>query len=236
MDRFRCILCSLIVALCAVPLTVQAQTDVAASVYGAFGSTAQSSNFVVGITESPSNAAGVLLEVRHIMNPLVGFEGTYSYNRANQAYSSSLGGPSCAALGLPSCAKAVDVEIPANAHEITGDWVFSMKLANLRPFALAGGGILFTVPSEGTVPGTAIVCGSVTNECEPTSTTFTATRQTTGVFVYGAGIDWTLLPHLGLRFQYRGNLYKAPNLVEVFQSLDSFTHNSEPMAGVFFRF
>ena len=49
-------------------------------------------------------------------------------------------------------------------------------------------------------------------------------------------MDWTVVPHLGLRFQYRGNLYKAPDLASVFSSTNSFTHNSEPMIGAFFRF
>ena len=37
-------------------------------------------------TQSPSNAAGGLLEVRHIAHPWLGYEGTYSFNRANQTY------------------------------------------------------------------------------------------------------------------------------------------------------
>jgi hypothetical protein len=41
---------------------------------------------------------------------------------------------------------------------------------------------------------------------------------------------------MGLRFQYRGNLYKAPNLTTVFASTGAFTHASEPMIGAYFRF
>lgn len=219
------LLCTLAIVLGLAPLTLHAQTDVAASVYGAFSPTTQPSSLPIGTTESPSNAAGVLLEVRHIVNPFVGFEGTYSYNRANRAYSYK---PMlvCPAQNpqLP-CGPAEKVtSVPANAHEITGDWVFSMKLANLRPFALAGGGVLRNVPTESTVTGTEITCGPVAEDCVPSSATFSTRTQTTGVFVYGAGLDWTLLPHLGLRFQYRGNLYKAPDMVQVFTSLNSFTH------------
>ena len=60
--------------------------------------------------------------------------------------------------------------------------------------------------------------------------------QTKGVFQYGAGLDWTVLPHIGLRFQYRGNVYKAANLTKVFTSTDKFTQTAEPVVGVFFRF
>jgi hypothetical protein len=56
------------------------------------------------------------------------------------------------------------------------------------------------------------------------------------VYVYGAGLDWGLLPHLGLRFQYRGNLYKSPNLSKLYTSTDQFRHTSEPMIGAYFSF
>jgi hypothetical protein len=67
------------------------QTDVSLSIYGAFGGTTTGD----GVRQSPSNAAGGIVEVRHISNPLVGFEGTYSFNRANQVYTPTV---SC---GLP---------------------------------------------------------------------------------------------------------------------------------------
>jgi hypothetical protein len=37
------------------------------------------------------------------------------------------------------------------------------------------------------------------------------------------------------RFQYRGNLYKAPDLSKLYTSTGTFTHISEPMIGVYFR-
>jgi len=41
---------------------------------------------------------------------------------------------------------------------------------------------------------------------------------------------------VGLRFQYRGNLYKAPDLSKLYTSIDAFKHSSEPMAGVYINF
>jgi opacity protein-like surface antigen len=182
------------------------RTDVAGSLYGAFGGTTTGD----GVTQSPSNAAGGLIEVRHIVNPIIGYEGTYSFNRANQTYNPTIP-PECPVGTGPCDAPAA---VSANAHEVTGDWVASLKVANIRPFALAGGGILFNQPS-----------GGQTN-------TNSATKP---VFVYGAGVDWGLLPHLGLRFQYRGNLYKAPDLTRLYTSTGAFTHTAEPMIGVYFR-
>ena len=189
-------------ALAGSPLT-RAQTDVALSLYGAFHGTTNAN----GTIQSPSNSAGGMIELRHISNPIVGWEATYSYNRANQTYRSDCAGVTCTVIE-PATVKA-------NAHEITGDWIASVHIANLRPFALAGVGVLLNQPTGG-----------------QTSTN----SDTKGVFVYGAGLDWGVFPHLGLRFQYRGNLYKAPDLTKLYTSTDAFTHTSEPMIGAYFRF
>jgi opacity protein-like surface antigen len=183
-------------------------TDVAVSLYGAFNGTTNGN----GTVQSPSNAAGGLIEVRHIVNPIIGYEGTYSFNRANQTYTSLT--QVCPVNATPPCPSSPVAAVSADAHEVTGNWVASLKIANLRPFALAGGGLLFNSPS-----------GNQTN----------TTSSTKGVFDYGAGLDWSLLPHLGLRFQYRGNLYKAPDLTRLYTSTGAFTHTSEPMIGVYFR-
>lgn len=220
--------------LCFGSHSIWAQTDVAASVYGVFSPSVSSSPTSADMTAiSPSNAAGFLFELRHIKNPIFGYEATYSFNRANQSYSHTFY-PPCPALQGSCGPTRLLAAIPANAHEVTADWLVSLKLASFRPFALAGGGLLLTVPRSGSVPATSL-CGTALSGCSG-STTLSTTRHTTGVFVYGLGVDWALLPHIGLRFQYRGNVYKAPNLVKSFSSLDRFTHNAEPMAGVFFQF
>ena len=184
-----------------------AQTSVAASVYGAFGG-ATSGN---GTAQSPSNAAGGLIELRHISNPLVGYEASYSFNRANQHYEANY---SCPAAGS-KCPAPLPITVPANAHQIALNWVVSAHVANIRPFALAGVGVLLDE-----------VSGS------PSGSSSTVKP----VYIYGAGVDWGLLPHIGLRLQYRGNLYKAPDLAGAFSSTDRFAHTGQPMIGAYFRF
>jgi opacity protein-like surface antigen len=71
---------------------------------------------------------------------------------------------------------------------------------------------------------------------QPTSGQVGSTSDTKAVYLYGAGLDWGVFPHIGLRFQYRGNLYKAPDLTALFTSTNAFTHTSEPMIGAYFRF
>jgi opacity protein-like surface antigen len=184
------------------------KTDVALNLYGAF--TPKVSND--GASQSPSNSAGGMVELRHIANPILGFEGTYSFNRADQHYSSGLA-ITCP-IGVNPCAPPAEITVKSNAHELTLDWVPSIHFANVRPFGVLGLGVLLNVPSGGQM------------------NTQTATKA---VYVYGAGLDWGLLPHLGLRLQYRGNLYNAPRVSTLYTSIDKFTQTSEPMIGVYLR-
>lgn len=187
--------------LIALSTTAGAQTSVGVSLYGAFSGTTTGNN----VQQSPSNSAGGLIELRHISNPIFGYEATYSYNRANQAYRCS----------TTSCPVLTPATVSANAHEVTVDWVPSVHIAPLRPFGVLGAGLLLN---------------------EPTGNQSNTTSSTQAVYVYGAGLDWGVLPHLGLRFQYRGNLYKAPDLTKLYTSTNTFRHTSEPMVGAYFTF
>lgn len=213
-----------------------AQTTLAGSVFGSFRSSTKIGSASGNSTsENPSNAAGVLLELRHIANPLMGYEVTYSWRRANEAYSGTVDSPCYPSNPDGGCVvTTTTAAIPANAHQITGDWVVSLKFGNLRPFALAGGGLLFDVPAEGNATASSTAC--YLTLCSRTTSSISTRTQTRGLFDYGAGLDWTVLPHLGLRFQYRGDVSKAADLASRFTSTDKFTQNAEPMAGVFFRF
>lgn len=208
------------------------QTSVAVSGYGAFSGTTTGN----GVAQSPANQAGGMIELRHIANPIFGFEATYSFNRANQTYGSPVGNPpdniACPSFG---CTTSLET-VRANAHEITADWVPSLGVANFRPFGVLGVGLLLDVPSESqatvysSCPACPIGLPGTTTTSSPTAT------STKAVYVYGAGLDWGLLPHLGLRFQYRGNLYESPDVSKLFTSGNAFMHTAEPMIGAYFNF
>ena len=178
-----------------------AQTDIGLSAYGAFSGTTDAN----GITQSPANSAGGLFELRHLANPILGFEGTYSFNKADQKYTCGV-----------SCGNVSEATIKADAHEVTVDWVPSIKVLGVRPFGVLGVGALINVPQSG-------------------DTTIETKTDTKAVYVYGAGLDWPVIPHFGVRLQYRGNLYKAPDVTKLFTSADKFTHTAEPMIGIYFR-
>ena len=113
----------------------RAQTDVALSLYGAFSGRTNGN----GTIESPANSAGGIVELRHISNPLVGYEATYSYNRGNETYKPDCSGSTCTALTAQT--------VKAAAHEVTAHRLVSVHAANLRPFVLGGAGLLFHQPS-----------------------------------------------------------------------------------------
>ena len=193
------------------PAALQAQTDVAASLYGSFRGTSNGN----GTAESPSNPAGVMLEMRHISNPLVGYELNYSFNRSDEEYKGSVSTPQ---ICTPNCVPAgntVYQAVKANAHRVGADWFVSLSHLPVKPFALAGVGLLFISPDGGQ--------SDVRGNTKP-------------VFEYGAGVDWTVIPHLGLRFQYRGDLYHSPDLAKAFSSTNRFANTAKPMIGAYFRF
>lgn len=182
-----------------------AQTDIGLSAYGAFSGRTDGN----GYTISPANSAGGIFELRHLANPILGFEGTYSFNRANRNYIIDK------ACGV-SCGNVSAATVKSDAHEVTVDWVPSVKLLGIRPFGVLGVGALFNVPQN-------------------SPSAIDTKTDTKVVYVYGAGLDWPVIPHFGLRLQYRGNLYKTPDVTELFTSADKFTHTSEPMIGIYFR-
>lgn len=220
-------LCFLVsIAFAVASLAASAQTSIALSGYGAFSGTTTAN----GTEQSPANQAGGIFELRHISNPIFGFEGTYSFNRANQTYTNEP--TACPAFG---CSISTET-VRSNAHEITAGWTPSVHIANFRPFGVLGVGLLLDVPDN----SQATVVTTLPNEppCPTSGCTTTTTSSTKTsykpVYVYGAGLDWGLIPHFGLRLQYRGNLYSAPNVTSLFSSTNTFTHTAEPMIGIYF--
>jgi opacity protein-like surface antigen len=112
--------------------------------------------------------------------------------------------------------------VEANAHSVTADYVVSLPIPGLgiRPFLLGGGGLVIFAPQGMTAPQGAPA----------------ASLDTKALFSYGGGVDIRLVPHLGLRVQYRGLLYSAPEFGNAFASTSSFTRTAEPMAGLYLRF
>jgi hypothetical protein len=200
--------------------TAQAQTDVALSGYRTFASssTSASSNGVV-THQTPTDSEGGLFEWRHIVNPLVGFEFEVTSNPADQTYDNPNATlPNCYPLGPTTSAPPAcqpPLKLSGEATQFGGVWVVSKKIGNVRPFLLGGAGFVVTVPGKSAY--------SVNTVMRPN-------------FIYGGGVDWSFEKHFGLRLQVRGNMSKAPNLSDLFNSTTKYTQIYEPMGGIFYRF
>jgi opacity protein-like surface antigen len=110
--------------------------------------------------------------------------------------------------------------IQSNVHEITGAAVATVPyFGRLRPFVLGGGGVLVFDPTG-----------------NDGATSFGASTQTRGTFLYGAGADYFLTNHWGLRAEYQGLFYKVPDFNVPGLNPDSWTHVAQPSAGIVFRF
>ena len=202
-----------------------AQTDVAASIDGAFSGAS-----LVG-TQQATQSVGALLEVRHIFNPLLGFEAAYSYNRAYQMYADTVKNPPCPLSpngGVVNCS-IPPVVISAQTQAITGDWVVSRKMRSFRPFALAGAGVVFVAPSSGQAYTSYSVNGQNVNNSSYTNST------TEFLFVFGIGLDWELTSHFGLRLQDRANINQSPQLGGSGLT-NNLTYTEEPALGICYRF
>ena len=112
-----------------------------------------------------------------------------------------------------------DASIRSDIHEVTGSFVFRIPahLGRLRPYALAGAGaLIFNPTDQNTVAGAA--------------------RQAKATFVYGGGADIHIVHNFGVRAEYRGFLFKAPDFTLIGLNLDKVTHVAQPSAGFFVRF
>jgi len=153
-------------------------------------------------TQRATDSGGLLVGYSYQFNKWAGLEGNYGYSRNTQNYFGSFG----------------QSGIRTDFHEVLGSFVFHIpvRVANVRPYALAGGGALIFNPVD-----------NFTNGID---------RQTRGAFVYGGGFNFDVTRNFGIRTEYRGLVYKSPDFTQPALNLDKVTHLAQPSAGFYFRF
>lgn len=160
------------------------------------------------IQQDPTNSGGFLLSYSYAFRPHSALELNYSFTRDTQYYTliGTITGPVASQQ--------------ANVHELSAAYVLDAgRSRKLDPFVLGGIG--------------ALIFNPVTNSTNPT---FGSTTQTKAAFVYGFGLDYHLAHSLGLRLQYRGLIYKAPDFGLSEISTGSWGHSAEPSIGITYRF
>lgn len=115
--------------------------------------------------------------------------------------------------------------IQDHVTEYTGSYIYHpFRWNRIRPFGLAGGGVLRFYPEyTGTTVNGVVVNLPTVNQTRPT-------------FVFGGGIDYRVTRRWGVRLQYRGFLHQVPDfkLNQLFTGATGLL--SMPTLGVTFRF
>ena len=151
-----------------------------------------------GITNKPTYSGGLLAGYRFNINRWLAAEGDYDFFSNSQKYATSSAG----------------FTAQTYVHAVTGTAVIKLPAYRLiKPFVLAGGGVLVFDPRNTTL----------------------IDRQTRGAFVYGGGFDISLVRHVALRTQYRGFVYKVPDFEVNQLRMDKYTHAAVPSAGLVFH-
>lgn len=159
-----------------------------------------------GTSQTPVDSYGGMVGLRYTQTPFIGFEVTYSLSNLDQKF----------AVDPSTCTYTCGnqpVTIPSKLNEVATDWVVSKTSGNVRPFGV--GGIAFVISTAG---GDYYALNTIVRMG----------------YVYGGGVDWGS-PKFGLRVQYRGTYFKAPNLTANFFPTGKFTQTAEPMVGIYYR-
>jgi hypothetical protein len=162
-----------------------------------------------GITDTPSKAGGGEAAFRHSFHWWLGYEAAYTYTRYHESYA----GGSSTAYGAPEQVFGIQ----HNQHEFSGSYYVHGPTMFIQPFAVVGvSGVLFSPSLNGGQ--------NVSYQFRPGAS-------------FGVGANLPLLTsHIGLRFEYRGVYYKAPDFGESYLTTNAMRLTSEPMAGAYFRF
>lgn len=159
-----------------------------------------------GIDQAVTNSGGTLGSLRYQFRGHSGVELNYGYTRNSQIYTSG--------------SAFTFQEQQANVHELTAAYVYQFNhRKKLSPFLLGGGGLLLFRPI--TASTHSLVGPQNDNE---------------GAFLYGIGANYRLTGALGLRVQFRGLIYKAPDFAVAAVSTGSWTQTGEPSVGLTLRF
>jgi opacity protein-like surface antigen len=175
---------------------------------GSFYQTFVSSTTGMGLKQTPSDGMGGLFEGRYLVNPLLGIEMAVGFHAGDQAYAPIPGACKLTCQNPP-------VAITASQIEATINYVPSYQFGRMRLFGVGGIGVVVTIPG-------ATPLGNITS--------------IRGAYVYGGGLDYDISNHFGIRGQYRGTFYHAPNISAIYPATGQFTQIMMPMGGVYYRF
>jgi opacity protein-like surface antigen len=159
-----------------------------------------------GIDQAVTNSGGILGSFRYQIRRNAALELNYGHTRNSQIYTNG--------------SAFTFQEQQANVHELTAAYVYQFdRKKKLNPFVLGGGGFLLFRP----------ITTSTHSLVDPQN-------ETQGTFLFGLGANYRLTDALGIRVQFRGLMYKAPDFGVATASTGAWTLTGEPSIGLTLRF
>ncbi len=160
-----------------------------------------------GTTDTPTNSLGFLATARYRFNAKHSLAANYGRTHNSQIFNTP----------------PFFYRIQGSVSEYSGAYMFSpFETEKLEPFLFAGAGALVFNPTNTFIDGFQVPVAAV--------------RQTKIAFLYGAGVDYRIHSFVGLRLQYRGLIYKAPDFSFPGFLTSAKGHLAEPSIGLVFKF
>jgi opacity protein-like surface antigen len=146
---------------------------------------------IMQTTQGASPSAGVLATVHQSFKPWLGYNVNFGYSRFTENYSFGSAFISNATTKPPQNSYFSQLSIGTNMYELTiAPVIQGPKTKHFSTFAQFGGGGLWFLPTQ------------------PASL---YREQVRAAMVFGAGLNYKLTDHLGMRAEYRGLFYKNPD-------------------------
>ncbi|HTJ85916.1 MAG TPA: outer membrane beta-barrel protein [Terriglobales bacterium] len=187
--------------------TAKAQDRLDLSVSGAAVFSKSVSSTTSGLTLAPADSGAVFGTVRYHFNHLHAAEFNVGHTVSSQLFQRP-----------PETFK-----VRTTITEFSAAYVLTpLQGKRLEPFLFAGAGALRWYPENQYINGNSAFFGAYT--------------QTSLAFLYGGGADYRLWRRLGLRMQYRGLIFRAPDFGVSDFFISAKGHMAEPSAGIVVKF
>jgi outer membrane immunogenic protein len=160
-----------------------------------------------GTILNPTNSGAFVATFRYRFNAAHSVEFNYGSTRDSQVYTTG----------------ADQFRIMSKVSEYSFAYVLNIfPKRKFEPFLFAGGGALTFSPGNTYINTYALPVA--------------VKKQTELAFLYGAGVDYRVIPHIAVRFEYRGLVYKAPDFGGPNFLTSAKGDLAEPSIGLVFRF
>jgi len=146
----------------------------------------------MGVISTHSSGQGIELKPTKSGGPLISFRFRFNEKSSIIANFSSTRNSQIFTLGS-------DIyRVHSTVSEFSLGYVFNpIQIGKFEPFLLAGAGSLSFNPGDTFINTFQVPIASA--------------KQTKLGYVYGGGVDYRVRPHIAVRLQYRGMVYRAPN-------------------------